>query len=182
MEVDGGTSRTSKPFSNAMLPSLLCAKVDHASFNTWNALSEKDREDWPTIQACEKGEGVPSSIWNKLTGKEKIKLTKVEREKKAQNNGGLGSQYSANQQLSSLPSGTILVPMMPQNQAINTQSKVNNEMVGSGTRNNDQTTVTANASGQESNQVRAANFLQLVNGNCVVMNATFRLSSNVSDR
>eukprot|EP00957_Ditylum_brightwellii_P139184 10608257-Ditylum_brightwellii.AAC.1 len=43
-------SRTSKPFNNAMLPSLLCAKVDHTSFNNWKALSEKDRRDWPTIQ------------------------------------------------------------------------------------------------------------------------------------
>eukprot|EP00957_Ditylum_brightwellii_P072480 5507663-Ditylum_brightwellii.AAC.1 len=50
MEVDDGTGRTAKPFSNAMLPSLLRAKVDHASFNTWKALSEKDRENWPTIQ------------------------------------------------------------------------------------------------------------------------------------
>eukprot|EP00957_Ditylum_brightwellii_P014344 1079625-Ditylum_brightwellii.AAC.1 len=50
MEVEDGTGRTAKPFSNAMLPSLLRAKVDHASFNTWEALSEKDREDWPTIQ------------------------------------------------------------------------------------------------------------------------------------
>eukprot|EP00957_Ditylum_brightwellii_P188370 14340289-Ditylum_brightwellii.AAC.1 len=50
MEVEDGTGRTSKPFSNAMFPYLLHAKVDHASFNTWKALSEKDREDWPTIQ------------------------------------------------------------------------------------------------------------------------------------
>eukprot|EP00957_Ditylum_brightwellii_P009498 716393-Ditylum_brightwellii.AAC.1 len=115
MEVDDGTGRTSKPFSDAMLPSLLLAKVEHASFNTWKALSENDREDWTSIQvsllraawknltanhdtstkfrtanqrsegrkaltdkekkifkeACEKGEGVHGSIWNKLTGKEK---------------------------------------------------------------------------------------------------------------
>eukprot|EP00957_Ditylum_brightwellii_P162379 12365010-Ditylum_brightwellii.AAC.1 len=50
IEVDDGTGRASKPFSNAMLPNLLCAKVDQASFNTWNALPEKYREDWPTIQ------------------------------------------------------------------------------------------------------------------------------------
>eukprot|EP00957_Ditylum_brightwellii_P070090 5323454-Ditylum_brightwellii.AAC.1 len=50
MEVDDGTGRTSKPFSDAMFPSLLCAKVDHASFNTWKVLSEKDRENWTTIQ------------------------------------------------------------------------------------------------------------------------------------
>eukprot|EP00957_Ditylum_brightwellii_P104740 7982547-Ditylum_brightwellii.AAC.1 len=136
MEVDDGTGRTSKPFGNAMLPSLLRAKVDHTSFNTcWKALSEKDREDWPTIQvsflraternltvnhdtsskfrtanqrsegretltdkekkifkeAHEKGEGVPSSICDKLTRKEKSELIKAKREKKAQNNGGLGS-------------------------------------------------------------------------------------------
>eukprot|EP00957_Ditylum_brightwellii_P151564 11542413-Ditylum_brightwellii.AAC.1 len=50
MEVDDGTGRTAKPSSKAMLKSLLCAKVDHTSFNIWKALSEKDREDWPTIQ------------------------------------------------------------------------------------------------------------------------------------
>eukprot|EP00957_Ditylum_brightwellii_P046510 3530119-Ditylum_brightwellii.AAC.1 len=50
MEVDDGTGTSAKPFSNIMLPSLLRAKVDHASFNTWKALSEKNRKDWPTIQ------------------------------------------------------------------------------------------------------------------------------------
>eukprot|EP00957_Ditylum_brightwellii_P169669 12914182-Ditylum_brightwellii.AAC.1 len=84
--------------------------------------------------------------------------------------------------MTSLPSETILVPMMPQNQATITQSQVNNATMGSGTRNDDQTTVTLNVSGQESNQVRAANFLQLVNGNYVVRNSTFKLSSNTSDR
>eukprot|EP00957_Ditylum_brightwellii_P048050 3648945-Ditylum_brightwellii.AAC.1 len=65
--------------------------------------------------------------------------------------------------MTSLPSGMILVPMMPHSQATNTQSQVDNVTVGSGTRNDDQTAVTLNVSGQESNQVRAANFLQLVN-------------------
>eukprot|EP00957_Ditylum_brightwellii_P014945 1126455-Ditylum_brightwellii.AAC.1 len=118
-----------------MLPSLLRAKVDHASFNTWKALSEKDREDWPTIQvsflraaekifitnhntsskfrtanqrsegrknlmdkerelfkeACKKGENGHSSIWGKLNRKERSELIKAKMEKKAQNNGGLGS-------------------------------------------------------------------------------------------
>eukprot|EP00957_Ditylum_brightwellii_P025010 1892479-Ditylum_brightwellii.AAC.1 len=50
MEVDDGTGRSTKPFSNAMIPSLLRAKVDHTSFHSWKALSEKDREDWPTNQ------------------------------------------------------------------------------------------------------------------------------------
>eukprot|EP00957_Ditylum_brightwellii_P041090 3111221-Ditylum_brightwellii.AAC.2 len=35
MEVDGGTGGTTKPFSDAMLPSILCAKDDHSSLNTW---------------------------------------------------------------------------------------------------------------------------------------------------
>eukprot|EP00957_Ditylum_brightwellii_P079889 6075985-Ditylum_brightwellii.AAC.2 len=65
--------------------------------------------------------------------------------------------------MTSLPSGMILVPMMPQIQATNTQSQVNNATVESETRNDDQTTVTSNGSGQESNKVRAANFLQMVN-------------------
>eukprot|EP00957_Ditylum_brightwellii_P200855 15310298-Ditylum_brightwellii.AAC.1 len=122
------------------------------------ALSEKDREDWPTIHvsflraaeknltvnhdtsskfrtanqrsegskgltekekklykdACEKGERLHNNIWNKLTRKEKSELIKAKKEKKALSDGGLGSQYSVNQQMASLPSGTILVPMMPQ--------------------------------------------------------------------
>eukprot|EP00957_Ditylum_brightwellii_P087387 6651994-Ditylum_brightwellii.AAC.1 len=84
--------------------------------------------------------------------------------------------------MTSLPSGMVLVPMMPQSQTTNTQLQVNSATVGSGTRNDDQNIVTLNVSGQESNQVRAANFLQLVNGNYVVRNSTFKLSSNISDR
>eukprot|EP00957_Ditylum_brightwellii_P172087 13101088-Ditylum_brightwellii.AAC.2 len=72
--------------------------------------------------------------------------------------------------------------MMPHSQATNTQSQVNNATVGSGTRNDDQTTVTLNVSGQEINQVRAANFLQLVNNNYVLRNSTLKLSSNIPDR
>eukprot|EP00957_Ditylum_brightwellii_P111441 8500052-Ditylum_brightwellii.AAC.2 len=50
MEVDDGAGGTTKSFSDAMLPSLLHAKFDHASFNAWKTLSEKDRKDWQTIQ------------------------------------------------------------------------------------------------------------------------------------
>eukprot|EP00957_Ditylum_brightwellii_P169183 12877801-Ditylum_brightwellii.AAC.1 len=42
--------------------------------------------------------------------------------------------------------------MMPQSQATKTQSQVNNATVGSGTRNDHQTTVTLNVLDQESNQ------------------------------
>eukprot|EP00957_Ditylum_brightwellii_P058807 4458304-Ditylum_brightwellii.AAC.1 len=73
--------------------------------------------------------------------------------------------------MTSLPPGTILVPMMPQSQTTNTPSQVNNATVGCiprtqpsrSTSNDNQTTVTSNVLGQESNQVRAANFLQLAN-------------------
>eukprot|EP00957_Ditylum_brightwellii_P189758 14445753-Ditylum_brightwellii.AAC.1 len=69
--------------------------------------------------------------------------------------------------MTSLPSGMILVLMIPQSQATNAQLQVNNATVGdnprmqpsSTTSNDDQTTVTSNISDQESNQVRAANFL-----------------------
>eukprot|EP00957_Ditylum_brightwellii_P019542 1474381-Ditylum_brightwellii.AAC.1 len=54
---------------------------------------------------------------------ENNELFKAKREKKAQNNGGLRSQYNANQQMTSLPSGTILVPMMPQSQTTNIPSQ-----------------------------------------------------------
>eukprot|EP00957_Ditylum_brightwellii_P091438 6962400-Ditylum_brightwellii.AAC.1 len=84
--------------------------------------------------------------------------------------------------MTSLPSGMILVLMMPQIKATNTQPQVKSAAVGSGTRHDDQTTVTSNVSGQKSNQVRAANFLQLVNGNYVLRNSTFKLSSNLSER
>eukprot|EP00957_Ditylum_brightwellii_P039985 3026499-Ditylum_brightwellii.AAC.1 len=45
MEIDDEAGQTTKPFSDAMLPSLVCAKVDHALFNTQKALSKKDKED-----------------------------------------------------------------------------------------------------------------------------------------
>eukprot|EP00957_Ditylum_brightwellii_P166496 12673583-Ditylum_brightwellii.AAC.1 len=79
-----------------------------------------DKEKKLFKESCEKGESVHGSIWGKLNRKEKSELIKAKREKKAQNNGGLRSQYSANQQMTSLPSGTILVLMMPQSQATNT--------------------------------------------------------------
>ena len=50
MEVDDGTGQTTKPFSGVMLPRMLTAKLEHSEFETWKALSEKDQEDWDTIQ------------------------------------------------------------------------------------------------------------------------------------
>jgi hypothetical protein len=50
MEVDDDTGGTTKPFSDAMLPILLQAKLDHPSFATWKALSISKKEDWSTMQ------------------------------------------------------------------------------------------------------------------------------------
>eukprot|EP00957_Ditylum_brightwellii_P078168 5942947-Ditylum_brightwellii.AAC.1 len=50
MEVDDGAGGTTKPFSDAMLPSLLRAKVEYSAFDIWKALSEKDQENWDIIQ------------------------------------------------------------------------------------------------------------------------------------
>eukprot|EP00957_Ditylum_brightwellii_P110024 8392360-Ditylum_brightwellii.AAC.2 len=50
VEVNDGADGTYKPFSDDILPSLLCAKVDHTSFNTWKALLENNRDEWQTIQ------------------------------------------------------------------------------------------------------------------------------------
>ena len=50
MEIPDNVGGTIKPFSEAMLPSLLRAKIDHPSFTTWKALSEKDKDDWATAQ------------------------------------------------------------------------------------------------------------------------------------
>eukprot|EP00957_Ditylum_brightwellii_P193291 14717272-Ditylum_brightwellii.AAC.1 len=49
--------------------------------------------------------------------------------------------------------------MMPQSQATNTQPQVNNATIGSGTRHNDQTTVTLNVSSQE-NRMSVQSFQQ----------------------
>lgn len=50
MEVDDGMGGTTKPVSNALLPSLFRAKIDHPTFDTWKSLSEKTKESWDDIQ------------------------------------------------------------------------------------------------------------------------------------
>ena len=50
MEVDNGKGGTTKPVSDALLPSLFRAKVDHPTFETWKSLSEKTKETWEEIQ------------------------------------------------------------------------------------------------------------------------------------
>eukprot|EP00957_Ditylum_brightwellii_P117458 8958475-Ditylum_brightwellii.AAC.1 len=52
--------------------------------------------------------------------------------------------------------------MMPHSQAINIQPQVNNATVGSGTRHDDQTTVTSNFLGQE-NKISVQSFQQQSN-------------------
>eukprot|EP00957_Ditylum_brightwellii_P101484 7733590-Ditylum_brightwellii.AAC.1 len=156
-ERQGGLANYSGQLLEGSIENLTTNHDTSSKFRTANQRLEgrkmlTDKEKKIFKEAYEKGEGVHGSIWDKLNRKEKSELIKAKRENKAQNNGGLGSQYSANQQMTSLPSGTILVPTMPQSQATNTQSQVNNATVGSRTRNDDQTTITLNVSGQESNQ------------------------------
>ena len=227
MEIPDSDGRTTKPFSEAMLPSLLRAKIDHPSFSTWKALSEKDKDDWETTQvtflheahknfevdhdssskfrranqkseeakglsekerkvfdkALKEGKHFPGGIFKKLSDKEKDDLKKAKTRKwNTRNNGGLGSQYSANQHLSTLPSGTMLVPVMPQGQKSNSHNQVNNTIIEGVDNSDHQATIPANGTNQESNKVRAANFLQLANGNFVVQNSTFQLSSRASER
>eukprot|EP00957_Ditylum_brightwellii_P029536 2231568-Ditylum_brightwellii.AAC.1 len=50
MEVDNGAGGTTKPISDALLPSIFRAKVDHPTFETWKSLSEKIRENWSEVQ------------------------------------------------------------------------------------------------------------------------------------
>ena len=50
MEVEDGAGGTAKPVSNALLPSIFRAKIDHPIFETWKTLSEKTKESWDDIQ------------------------------------------------------------------------------------------------------------------------------------
>ena len=40
----------SRPFSNAILPSLMQVKIAHPAFTTRKLISENDQEDWDSIQ------------------------------------------------------------------------------------------------------------------------------------
>eukprot|EP00957_Ditylum_brightwellii_P041352 3131152-Ditylum_brightwellii.AAC.1 len=74
--------------------------------------------------------------------------------------GGLGTQYNVQQQLSNFPRGTILVPMQPQ---AGQDAQVHNAstMPSTNPTNNSNPVLASD----ESNEVHAANFLQLANGN-----------------
>eukprot|EP00957_Ditylum_brightwellii_P070144 5328243-Ditylum_brightwellii.AAC.1 len=50
MEVDDGNGGTPKQISNALLPSMFRAKVDHPTLETWKSLLEKIRENWSEVQ------------------------------------------------------------------------------------------------------------------------------------
>eukprot|EP00957_Ditylum_brightwellii_P205199 15342769-Ditylum_brightwellii.AAC.1 len=73
--------------------------------------------------------------------------------------------------------------MLPQVQGANSQNQVNNVNLDANS-NGQATAPTAQQppTAQESNQIRAANFLQLSNRNYVVRNTTSQLSSHMSDR
>eukprot|EP00957_Ditylum_brightwellii_P030327 2296865-Ditylum_brightwellii.AAC.1 len=76
-------------------------------------LTEKERKIYQ--KALQEGKRLQGHMFKKLSAKEKEELNKAKNKKwKERNNGGLGLQYSANQQISSLLAGTILVPILPQ--------------------------------------------------------------------
>eukprot|EP00957_Ditylum_brightwellii_P081961 6232507-Ditylum_brightwellii.AAC.1 len=200
MEIDNGAGGTTKPISDALLPSMFRVKVDHPMFETWKSLLEKIRENRSKLQvsflrraeqkfksshnsstkfrsanqrsgartlsqkerskfngACKQGKGVSNPTWRKLTDNKRDTLRKACSEKK-NTDGGLGAQYSAQQQLANLPSGTVLVPMAPQTSA---SDQASNATVTPAIPTPTPPTQPSNS--KESNQIRAANFLQMVN-------------------
>jgi hypothetical protein len=50
MEVDNGNRGTTKQIGDALLPSAFRAKIDHPTFSTWKLISEKNKEDWNSVQ------------------------------------------------------------------------------------------------------------------------------------
>ena len=112
-------------------------------------LSNKEKEKYE--EAIKEGKGLIWNIYKKLSKEQKQKLKEAKQKKK--NNGGLGLQYNLQQQLSSLPKGTILVPM---------QTQTNKTTSGQEEEQEDK------KSNCKSNETRAMNFLQLADGNFVV--------------
>ena len=145
-------------------------------------LTSKERKYYQ--KALKDGKRIYKELWSKLSDKEREALTKVKQEKwaerKAKKDGGLGSQYNANKQAIDLPKGTVLVPMTPQTPGMTTQSNnINAEMNTTGNNNSNSN---EESPGNQTNQQRAVNFLQLANGHFIVGNTTFKLSNRVSDR
>ena len=73
-------------------------------------LSNKEKEKYE--EAIKEGKGLIWNIYRKLSKEQRQKLKEARQKKR--NDGGLGLQYNLQQQLSSLPKGTILVPMQAQ--------------------------------------------------------------------
>ena len=207
MEVDDGNGGTTKQIGDALLPSVFRAKINHPTFNTWKLISEKNKEDWDSVQvsflrfaeqqftvrhdssckyrtanqnkkeseengedvsrgegggnmelteeyckkfekACETGGYIAQKIYDKLKPQERKKLYDAKEVKKR--NGGLGSQYGVNHQLSNIPPGFALVPIYTTGES----EESGNHTSGSLSTND--------------NMRRAANFLQLANEGYVV--------------
>ena len=50
MEVDNRHGGRTEAVSTVLLPSIFRAKKEHATYETWKALSESKKEDWESIQ------------------------------------------------------------------------------------------------------------------------------------
>eukprot|EP00957_Ditylum_brightwellii_P135053 10297082-Ditylum_brightwellii.AAC.1 len=123
MEMDDGQGNTIKPICDALIPSMLRAKIDEPTFETWNGgATQLDTRDTKAFnKACKEGTGVHSRVWKQLSYDKwdkvmKAKEGKGNRKPKSEKDqdGGLCMQCNLNQQLSNLPKGTILVPAKPQ--------------------------------------------------------------------
>eukprot|EP00957_Ditylum_brightwellii_P211148 15365813-Ditylum_brightwellii.AAC.1 len=138
-------------------------------------LSNKDRKLYE--KACKEGTGVNKEERDKVMKAKESKGNTKKGKNKKDTNGGLGTQYNLNQQLSGLPKGTILVPVKPQAAQ---NAHTNNASTAPPT--NPTNNINLVPALDESNEIRAANFLQLANGNFVVGKTSFQLSSSVSNR
>eukprot|EP00957_Ditylum_brightwellii_P101998 7773969-Ditylum_brightwellii.AAC.1 len=101
MEIDDRAGGTMEPFSYDMLPTLLCVKFDHASFNTWKGtenlnakydisskfrtVTQRSKESKDLIDkekkfykdVCEKRKWLKSHMLRKLSAEEKEQLKKA---------------------------------------------------------------------------------------------------------
>eukprot|EP00957_Ditylum_brightwellii_P160730 12236776-Ditylum_brightwellii.AAC.1 len=142
-------------------------KFQSANQHTEGADRMTSKEDKLYQKAEREGKRVAMRIWKKMTKKRGTcfrKPNKISRRRRIQ----METWGNAN-----LQSGSILVPTTSQSHQVNNANKTTQ-----GNTSNNTSTNNSNISntGYESNQIRAANFLQVADGNFVLRNTTFKLS------
>lgn len=124
--------------------------------------------------------------WKAATDEQRKRWLKVKKEKKAKNdnnstnknnNGGIPQQYASN--MGQLEPGTIIIPPT----VSNVQGNANNQVAtGATTTANNPTGVQTPKTNNQTNQQRAKTMLQLSNGNYVICNQKFQLSTKVANQ